>query len=47
MTALVIIFSGYYDPAVAQGLDGTQLTSAAFAEIFSWFPYGTDIGFCS
>jgi len=39
MTALVIIFSGYYDPAVAQGLDGTQLTSAAFAEIFSWFPY--------
>lgn len=39
MTALVIIFSGYYDPALAAGLDGTELTSAAFAEIFWWFPY--------
>lgn len=39
MTALVIIFSGYYDPELAAGLDGTQLTSAAFAEIFWWFPY--------
>ncbi len=39
MTALVIIFSGYYDPAVAAGLDGTQLTSKAFEEIFWWFPY--------
>ena len=39
MTALVIIFSGYYDPAVAAGLNGTELTSAAFAEVFSWFPY--------
>jgi len=39
MTALVIIFSGYYDPALAAGLNGTELTSAAFAEIFWWFPY--------
>lgn len=39
MTALVIIFSGYYDPALADGLNGTELTSAAFAEIFWWFPY--------
>ena len=39
MTALVIIFSGYYDPSVAAGLNGTQLTSKAFEEIFWWFPY--------
>jgi len=37
MTALVIIFTGYYNnPA---GLEGTQLTSQAFASVFSWFPY--------
>ena len=39
MTALVIIFTGYYDPAMAQGFDGSQLTSMAFGSIFSWFPY--------
>ncbi|OQX98506.1 MAG: amino acid carrier protein [Bacteroidetes bacterium 4572_117] len=39
MTALVIIFSGYYDPAVAAGLNGTELTSKAFESVFSWFPY--------
>lgn len=39
MTALVIIFTGYYDPATAQGLDGSQLTSFAFGSVFSWFPY--------
>ncbi|HIE16333.1 MAG TPA: alanine:cation symporter family protein [Bacteroidales bacterium] len=39
MTALVIIFTGYYDPAIAQGLNGSQLTSMAFGSVFSWFPY--------
>lgn len=38
MTALVIIFSDYYDPAVASGLNGTQLTSKAFESVFTWFP---------
>lgn len=38
MTALVIIFSGYYDPSLATGLNGTELTSKAFSEVFSWFP---------
>lgn len=36
MTALVIIYTGMYD---TPGLDGVQLTSAAFGKIFSWFPY--------
>jgi AGCS family alanine or glycine:cation symporter len=39
MTALVIIFTGYNDPAMAHGHDGAQLTSMAFASIFSWFPW--------
>ncbi len=39
MTALVIIFTGYHDPAMAHGLDGAQLTSKAFGSIFSWFPW--------
>jgi AGCS family alanine or glycine:cation symporter len=38
MTALVIVFSGYYDPSVAAGLDGTQLTSKAFESVVPWFP---------
>jgi alanine or glycine:cation symporter, AGCS family len=36
MTALVIIFTGFHD---AEGLAGVQLTSAAFASVFSWFPW--------
>lgn len=36
MTALVIIFTGYYD---VEGLTGATLTSAAFKSVFSWFPY--------
>jgi len=39
MTALVIIYSGYYDPVLAAGLDGAELTSKAFESVFSWFPY--------
>ncbi len=39
MTALVIIFTGYHDPNLAQGLDGAQLTSKAFESVFSWFPF--------
>lgn len=37
LTALVIITSGMYVNAGA--LEGTQLTSAAFATVSSWFPY--------
>lgn len=37
MTALVIIVSGMYQNTT--GLEGTQLTSAAFATVSSWFPY--------
>lgn len=37
MTALVIIFTGYYDNP--SNLEGTQLTSQAFGSVFSWFPY--------
>jgi len=37
MTALVLIFTGYSDNPV--GLEGAQLTSAAFGSVFSWFPY--------
>jgi alanine or glycine:cation symporter, AGCS family len=37
MTALVLIFTGYTEnPA---GLQGSQLTSAAFGSAISWFPY--------
>ncbi len=39
MTALVIIFTGYHNPELAQGLDGAQLTSKAFGSVFSWFPF--------
>ncbi|MCB2220356.1 MAG: alanine:cation symporter family protein [Bacteroidetes bacterium] len=35
MTALVIIFTGFHD---TEGLEGVQLTSAAFESVFSWFP---------
>jgi AGCS family alanine or glycine:cation symporter len=37
MTAMVIIFSGVYEQG--QGIQGVQLTSAAYASVFSWFPY--------
>ncbi len=37
MTALVLIFTGYADET--RGLQGVQLTSAAFGSVFSWFPY--------
>ena len=37
MTALVIIFTGFYNnPA---GLEGAQLTSAAFKSVIPWFPW--------
>lgn len=39
MTALVIIFTGFHTPELAQGLDGVQLTSKAFESVYSWFPY--------
>lgn len=39
MTALVIIFTGYYAPELSQGITGAQLTSNAFGSVFSWFPY--------
>ncbi len=39
MTALVIIFSGYYAPEMSAGLAGAELTSKAFSTVFSWFPW--------
>lgn len=39
MTALVIIFTGYYDPAVAGNLAGVELTSKAFDSVFPWFSW--------
>ena len=37
MTALVLIFTGFHENP--DNLEGAQLTSAAFASVFSWFPY--------
>ena len=37
MTSLVIIFTGLH--ASGTGLEGTELTSAAFESVFPWFPY--------
>lgn len=37
MTALVLVFTGFYENPL--GLDGAQLTSAAFGSVISWFPY--------
>lgn len=39
MTALVIIFTGFHNPELANGLNGVQLTSKAFESVYSWFPY--------
>ncbi|NPA67862.1 MAG: amino acid carrier protein [Chlorobi bacterium] len=39
MTALVIIFTGYYDPSKAAGLAGVELTSKAFDSVFPWFSW--------
>lgn len=39
MTALVIIFSGYWAPEVGEGLAGAELTSKAFGTVFDWFPW--------
>ncbi|WP_421754560.1 amino acid carrier protein [Croceimicrobium sp.] len=36
LTALVLIFTGYYDDG---GMGGAQLTSQAFGSVISWFPY--------
>lgn len=37
MTSLVIIFTGFHEGAGT--LEGTEITSAAFASVFPWFPY--------
>lgn len=37
MTALVLIYTGTYENPM--GYEGAQLTSLAFAKVFSWFPY--------
>jgi len=39
MTALVIIFTGFYDPALSSGLAGVELTSKAFESVFPWFSW--------
>ena len=38
-TALVIITTQYYEPGLATGLDGIEMTSAAFERNFAWSPY--------
>jgi AGCS family alanine or glycine:cation symporter len=43
LTALVLIFTGYYDDA---GLGGAQLTSSAFGSVISWFPYVLVLAIC-
>jgi len=37
MTSMVIIFTGFHE--VTGTLEGTEITSAAFASVFPWFPY--------
>jgi AGCS family alanine or glycine:cation symporter len=37
MTAMVLICTGFHNNT--QGLEGTQLTAAAFGSILPWFPY--------
>jgi len=37
VTAFVLIFTGFH--VNTEGLEGAQLTSAAFGSVFSWFPY--------
>ncbi len=37
LTALVIVFTGLHTNP--ENLEGTQLTSSAFASVFPWFPY--------
>ena len=37
MTSLVIIFTGFHESTA--GLEGTEITSAAFKSVFPWFPY--------
>lgn len=37
MTALVLIFTGFADGS--SGLEGSELTSAAFSSVFPWFKY--------
>ncbi len=37
MTALVLIFTGFHSNP--EGLQGAQLTSAAFGSVLPWFPY--------
>ncbi|MCZ6831730.1 MAG: alanine/glycine:cation symporter family protein [Gammaproteobacteria bacterium] len=39
MTALVIVTTFYYDPGFNEGLDGIEMTSAAFERNISWSPY--------
>jgi AGCS family alanine or glycine:cation symporter len=39
LTALVIVTTFYYEPQFTQGLDGIQMTSAAFERNIAWSPY--------
>jgi len=39
LTAFVLLFTGYYNPADHGGLQGSQLTSAAFGSVFWIFPW--------
>lgn len=39
LTAFVLLFTGYTDPSVAGGAQGSQLTSLAFGSVFPWFQW--------
>jgi len=43
MTALVIVTTFYYDPDFTTGLNGIEMTSAAFERNISWSPYAVAI----
>ncbi len=42
-TALVIITTSYFEPALGSGLGGIEMTSAAFERNLSWAPYPLSI----
>ncbi|MBK8808094.1 MAG: alanine:cation symporter family protein [Bacteroidales bacterium] len=37
ITAMLLLFTGYYTPELTEGLQGTEITSKAFTSVISWF----------